>query len=402
MPPLPADAAAAWAAGPETALAWAIEAARSGRDEREFFTRALAGLVGAALAPQGGDPTFQALVLRAQDPLVEDYVRLAAQATADARAVRTRIDAVAHPGKTRSMPAGTTRDALDALHRLALQGAWTKLRRAIASSPIGALDDPALERLERGSALQAHRGVQQYLALCRQRGPQAGSQAASAQGNAAAKLGAGAEQATLQVFTAIARELDATGHYLAVGSLRTPGGFPGAADKAKDEWDAAIVHLADDGSADILLLAEVKAAPAAATADFSRLLRGLQRLAHAEPGRRYVFQGSVGELHIRGESLRRLHPPQQQLPQQVIYCCSGAEGQPAMLSAATRAVLLAEPASVAFARHGDPAALGGVWDALTTAPRLRSALHQYQTATAVRAAMLHPDDLMAAVRAQRA
>ncbi|RYG20931.1 MAG: DUF2207 domain-containing protein, partial [Burkholderiales bacterium] len=59
-----------------------------------------------------------------------------------------------------------------------------------------------------------------------------------------------------------------------VRSLRTPRGFPGAVGKAKDEWDAAIVRE-QGGDADIVLLAEVKAAPAAATPDFTRLARGL-------------------------------------------------------------------------------------------------------------------------------
>jgi hypothetical protein len=340
-------------------------------------------------------------VLRTQDPVVDEHVRLAAQATGDARSVRAAINVVAHPGKTRSLPAGPQRDAMESLYRLAQEGAWRELRRALQSAQV---DEAALERLERACALQSHPGVQQYRALCEQRGPLAGSQAATAQGNASARLGLGAEQATLQVFDEIARILDeaagTTGHYRAVGSLRTPRGFPGAADKAKDEWDASIVHVQDDAGAEILLLAEVKASPAAATPDFSRLLRGLLRLADAEAGVRYAFPTANGALQVAGESLRRLRPVPDGIPPHVIYCCSSAEARPAMLSAATRAVLLAEPASVAFARHGDPAVLGALWDALTTAPRLRSALHQYQTATAVRAAMLHPDDLLAAVRAR--
>jgi hypothetical protein len=40
-----------------------------------------------------------------------------------------------------------------------------------------------------------------------------------------------------------------------------------------------------------------------------------------------------------------------------------------------------------------------VWEDLATAPRLRSALHQYDTARAVREAMVHPRDLLAAVEA---
>jgi len=75
-----------------------------------------------------------------------------------------------------------------------------------------------------------------------------------------------------------------------------------------------------------------------------------------------------------------------------------------VLSAATKAVLLAEPASLAFAQQvarGEAApphaALAPAWHALFTAPRLRAALHQYETAAKARAAMLHPDDLLPAV-----
>lgn len=69
-------------------------------------------------------------------------------------------------------------------------------------------------------------------------------------------------------------------------------------------------------------------------------------------------------------------------------------------------LLLAEPASLAFAHQlacgawPPDNALAPVWEALTTAPRLRCALHQDETSRAVREAMLHPDDLLAAVAAQ--
>jgi hypothetical protein len=92
------------------------------------------------------------------------------------------------------------------------------------------------------------------------------------------------------------------------------------------------------------------------------------------------------------------------LPPHVIYCCSAPpEALPQPLGAATKAVLLAEPASLAFAQQlarGEApshAALDPVWHALATAPRLQAALHQYETAQKARAAMLHPDDLLASV-----
>jgi hypothetical protein len=88
----------------------------------------------------------------------------------------------------------------------------------------------------------------------------------------------------------------------------------------------------------------------------------------------------------------------------VIYCCTApTEERPPVLGAASKAVLGAEPASLAYARElaaGRAASaemLAPVWDALTQAPRLRATLHQHATATAVREAMLHPADLLAAL-----
>jgi hypothetical protein len=67
-------------------------------------------------------------------------------------------------------------------------------------------------------------------------------------------------------------------------------------------------------------------------------------------------------------------------------------------------VLLGEAASVAFARalmQGQSPAvesLDPVWRDLADKPRLRSALHQYDTSRMVREAMLHPDDLVTSCR----
>lgn len=432
MPALPADAAAATSAGTEAALAYAIEAARfakqHGREAptalQPLFTRALADLIRGALAPLGGDPAFQALVLRARDADVEEHVRLAAQAASDRRSVRAAVDAVAHPGKLRGGMAEPLRAGLAALHRRAAGGEWIALRAAaqdllahagnagpdLQEALRALLSGASLQRLERGAALLQREGVQQYLALCEQRGPLAGSDAAAAQGRASARAGARAEHATFQAFGQLAALLDrvvpAAPPHRAVRSLHTPRGFPGEACKAKDEWDVAIVRRLDVGDAtefaEVVLLAEVKASPSAATTDFPRLLRGLQRLAHASAEAAYAFPSADGEVLLPGASLRRLQPHGQALPPQVIYCCSGAgETQPQVLGAATRAVLLAEPPSLAFAHHllrgevPDARELAGVWDALATAPHLRSALHQYDTARAAREAMLHPDDLLA-------
>lgn len=433
LPPLPGGLEAASAAGPATALAFAIEGARQAKHQlaaapaglQDLFTRSLAALIRASLAPDGGDPAFQALVLRTRDADVDEYVRLARQAPLDRRAVRVATDAFAHPGKLRAMASGPLRDALSRVHELAAAGDWAALAGEIrqltarpgagdqALAPAGALlADAALARLHRLGALRQGEAVQRYLALCGQRGPAAGSDAAAAQGRASARTGEAGEQAAVRAFHAIAQLLEAVdadgGPWHVVRGLRTPRGFPGQADKAKEEWDAAIVRSDGAGSpADILLLAEVKASPAAATPDFSRLHRGLQRLAHASSERTYTFASADGDVHVGGESLRRLQPKGRALPGHVIYCCSSPpEAQPQLLSAASKAVLLAEPASLGFAgrlaRGTSPpdAQLAPVWEALTTAPRLRSALHQDETSRVVREAMLHPDDLLAAVAAE--
>ena len=420
LPPLPAGIEAARAAGADTALAFAIEAARLGQDGaglRELFTASLARAIEAALSPTDGDAAFQALVLRAQHPHVEEHVRLSKQLHADRRALRTLVDAFAHPGKLGALDA-PLRDPLASLHALARAGAWTELQgeaRALRDNPAAApvrealdalLAHPALARLERNAVLLAHDAVQRYLLLCGQRGPLAGSAQAAAHGRAAARVGANAEHATLEALRRIALLLDAlpgAGRHRAVRGLPTPAGFPGAIDKAKDEWDAALLVEHADG-ARVLLVAEVKASPAAATPDYLRLQRGLQRLALAEPGRSYPFASGDGEVRLAGASLRALQPAGRALPPHVIYCStSPPEVQPQLLSAASRAVLLAERESIAYARavaEGQcpgAEALAPVWAALRREPRLRSALHQDETSRAAREAMLHPDDLLAAV-----
>ncbi|RYF18061.1 MAG: hypothetical protein EOO30_04460 [Comamonadaceae bacterium] len=419
MPALHGDAQAARAAGAECALAFAMEAARTGMASpalQDLFTDALANLIGQALVT-GADPAFQAQVQRSAQPEVEAFARLAARAEADRRMVRAASDALAHPGKLRTLDDVALRGKLARLHELASQEDWTALAAAAVQvdTPDPGLrhaahriaSHPALERLRHLAALRALPTVQQYLALCEQRGPRAGSDEAAAHGRASARAGDAAEDLVAQALLEAARWLDrheSQRPHRVVRSLRTPAGFPAGAAKAKDEWDAAIVRTRGD-TGDIVLLAEVKASPAAATPDFGRLLRGLQRLAQADPQARYTFACAEGEVTLHGESLQALQPPGFALPPHVIYCCAANEARPPVLSAASRAVLLGEPASLAFARahaagatrlHAD---LQPVWHALTAEPRLRSALHQYDTAKAAREAMLHPADLLAALTA---
>ena len=430
MPPLPSNAEAAVASGADVALAFAIAAACLAKERRlppsahsqETFTWALAQLIRQALTADGGDPAFQAVVLQAREAAVHEHVQLRRRRAADQRTVRTATNAIAHPGKLRRMPTGAAREALARLHALAAAGSWAALaqtaERALAQglseqpelrAPLEAmLSSPALARLQRGDELLRLDAVQRYQALCERRGPLAGSDAAAAEGRTSAREGERAEQAAAEAFGKMAellnRQCEKAAAYRVVRSLRTPRGFPGTANKAKEEWDAALLRSEPGAAAELVLLAEIKASPSAAASDFPRLLRGLRRLAHASADAVYAFASADGEARILGASLRELEPVGHSLPPQVIYCCSAAaEPPPQVLSAASKAVLLAEPASLAFAqqvaRGESPphAALVSVWNELQTAPRLRSALHQYETAAKARAAMLHPDDLLAAV-----
>lgn len=430
MPPLPSNAEAAVASGADVTLAFAIAAARLAKERhlppsphsQETFTWALAQLIRQALAAEGGDPAFQAIVLQAREAAVHEHVQLRRMRAADQRSVRTATHAIAHPGKLRRMPTGAAREALARLHALAAAASWDALAQAVEhtlaqnlseqpalGAPLEALlSNPALARLQRGDELLRLDTVQRYQALCERRGPLAGSHAAATEGRTSAREGERAEQVAAEAFGKLAellnRHRDGAAGYRVMRSLRTPRGFPGTANKAKEEWDAALLRSEQGVAADLVLLAEIKASPAAATSDFPRLLRGLQRLAHASADAAYVFASADGAARILGASLRELEPTGHSLPTHVIYCCSAAaEPPPQLLSAASKAVLLAEPASLAFAeqiaRGESPphAALASVWNELQAAPRLRAALHQYETATKARAAMLHPDDLLAAV-----
>jgi hypothetical protein len=433
MPPLPADADAARWAGVDATLAFALESARVAHegghapplDTRPLFLGALAAAIRAAMRTDGGDPTLQARVLRARDPDVEEHAALQARAGADARAVRAAVAALAHPAKLSRMAPSAARDALTPLHLLAEAGDWEALYRAAGSLPVqppqgepdlrnalGTLQGlEALQRLRRGAALQPRQSVQRYRALCGQGAPLAGSDAAVATGRAAARLGAEAEAATLHAFGEVAALLNqqprAPGAWQALHGLRTPGGFPGAVHGSKDEWDVALVRAEPATDAvDIVLLAEVKASAAAATTDLPRLRRGLQRLAQAQAKGRYAFACAAGEVRISAASLRALQPPQQGLPPQAIYCCTApADTAPKWLAVAAKAMLLAEPASLAFAcalAHGkepDTEVLAPVWASLTRAPQLRTALGQYALARSAREAMRRPQDLLSAVTA---
>lgn len=421
MPALPTSVLEAVAQGPDVALSFAVESARvslargrqPGPDLERVFTSSLAKLIAQAIAPAGGDPSYRAQVLRSHDSLVQQFVELQSQSAQDSRRVRTTLDALGHPGKLRHITDAGKRRTLAALHELAQQGHWEQLRDAsglarrhghIVPELEALLSGGALARLERLTRLEREPSVQRYVSLCRASGPAAGSDAAAAQGRASANVGRAAEDATVAVLGRVSAALNTferRSSYAAVHSLRMPSGFPGDAAKAKDEWDCAIVRTRG-GDADLLLVVEVKASPSAATSDFSRMLRGLKRFAQARTDASYEFGSSEGPIAMSGASLQALEPAGYGLPARAIYCSTAEQAlAPSPLATSTKAVLLTQPPCLAYAQalltaKAEEKMLAPLWAELLTSPRLRSALHQFETARAVRDAMMHPDDLLQA------
>lgn len=405
MPALPADAAAAEAAGPGVAVAFAIEALRRGQEEpglAKLFVRGLAALISRALDTATGDPSFQAMVLASQERAIAEHLGLASQEGADQRRVRALIDAFAHPGKWRgrAMP-----DELARLHAFSQAGDWAAVREAARTLKAGEwpsqgdalVGEPALSRLERAAAMRDDPAVHRYSTLLAARGPVADSEEAADQGRAAARAGADVEEQAVRAF----RRLAGSPYRVARG-LRPRSGLPPAPHGAKDEWDVALLLAVQDSDAfELVLLAEAKASPSSAVSDWPRLRRGLERLAQVPHGIDPVFRGDEGDVRVRGESLRAFAPPERGLPQGVIYCCTADEARVPLLSAPARALLLQQPASLAYAgalgRRGpvDAGVLAPVWEALLR-PQLRPVLEQYETARCAREVMLHPDDLRAA------
>jgi len=430
-PPLPSNLEAAVAAGTEATLAFAIESARVAGEYGASlpavfsgdFTAALAALIRRGMTPDSGDPVFQAQVLQSRDAQVRDWVQIESFAPADTRAVRAAVDAFAHPGKLRDMPEGALRDALSRLHALAAAGEWDALASATESLRTRLTEDeatlrttlrdlathPALQRRMRAEAMTTLDAVRRYRALRARRVPPAGGEIALDQGRTAAREGAQAEHAAAEALRHVAAFLneldgDERGRYRVLRSLLTPRELSGGGDRSKEEWDVALVRGIGDSLCDVVLLAEVKAAPAAVTSDMPRLLRGLARLAQADGDASFAFASVDGAVRLRGSSLRALEPVGPSLPEPVIYLCPApTESRPTLLGAAAKAVLLSEPASLAFAialadgTTPPDTDLAPVWEALPHEPRLRATLNQYDTARRAREAMLHTGDLLAAV-----
>ncbi|MFC4276662.1 3-deoxy-D-arabino-heptulosonate 7-phosphate synthase [Achromobacter aloeverae] len=454
---------------PALELALVIEQARAalvaGRPLRagrkEAFIDALARLVQDAMRPARGDFAFQAMVLRHRKPRVREHASLSAHADQDRRALLSAVNAIAHPGKRERLPPGPLRDGLSRLQDQAAAAAWPALAdtaRQVLSLPEAAnnalverglrklLDAPALDRLRRLADLADDDSVREYEALWDRRGPRSGSAQAAALGRGTQQRGAAVEALAAQALQAWARRLSvAAGDpaaYRVVTSMRVPAAIAGKAERAKTEWDVALLRRApgkDDGQPDrepmnderagvaspdarpsrwgpadgdgapvwdVCLLAEAKSSVDAATTDYPRLLRGLRLLARADAGARYPFSCREGVVMLRGAALQALPTDGACLDGTVLYCCDApADDAPRLLNAASRMQLLSAPASLAYATRlaedtpADPALLEAVWDHLVSSPQWQSVLEQYATLHRVRDLMVHVADLAAATRA---
>ncbi|SOZ20798.1 conserved hypothetical protein [Cupriavidus taiwanensis] len=429
-------------AGPATTLALVIEHARAAlaRGEKpdaalkDRFTGALARMVREALRADGGDPVFQAMVLRHRAAPVREYASLSARADQDRRAIHAAVNAVAHPGKQQRLGPGPQRESLARLHTYAGAAAWNDLQEAVqrllemprtpgsvSEAPIARtlaqlLEHPALARLRRLDALASDPLVVEYRTLWERYGPRSGSASAIAQGLSARHRGDAAEALAAQALQALAQRLNAAvgapSPYRVVTSMCVPAAIPAAHQHAKSEWDVVLLRQAaaasDTASGtpawDVCLLVEVKTSVDAATTDFPRLLRGLRLLAHADKDTVYPFATRQGTVPLRGAALCALPSASTALSRTVLYCCDApVEPTPRLLGAASRMQLLSATPTLDFAvaltatPPADARALEPVWHALLEAPGWRAVLNQYALLRQVRELMVHTDDLLAAV-----
>ncbi|MGE8705753.1 MAG: 3-deoxy-D-arabino-heptulosonate 7-phosphate synthase [Achromobacter sp.] len=420
---------------PATALAIAIEQARVALSagaapppaSERLFLGALSQLIRDALRERGGDSAFQAMVLRHQSHLVREHAWLSAHAQADRRAVRTAVDAFAHPGKRRGMPAGPFVQALASLHAAAAAEDWDALTRgaqaflaapssdtwadpAIAGPLNRLLHDPALARLRRLDALASDPLVQRYQTLWQRQGPRPGTPQAAAQGLDARRRGIAVEALAEQAIAALATHLASiTGEtYRVATSMRVPASIPGNADRAKTEWDVALLRQttgdASDPVWDVCLLVEAKASTDAATTDLPRLLRGLRLLAHADAQTIYAFESHQGPVRLRGAALAALSADEAGLARTVLYFSDApADAAPRLLNAAGRMQLLSAQESLDYAslvsagEAPDASALAPVWQQLLISPRWSAVLNQLALLRQVRELMVHGDDVHAAI-----
>ncbi|MEM5310675.1 3-deoxy-D-arabino-heptulosonate 7-phosphate synthase [Paraburkholderia sp. JHI869] len=442
---LPHDAAVSGSrlrnANSATALALVIEQVREGMAHggapdatlKPRFIDALAAMITEAMQADSGDRAFQAMVLRHRAAPVREFASLSAQADQDRRQIHAAVNAIAHPAKQQRAVQEWQREVLARLHKSAssahreahyvgLRDTLQTLLKELAEkgadfAPALAdlRDSPALTRLCRLEALAHDPLVQDYVSLLDAYGPRPGTPAAQAQGRASQRRGAAVEALAVQALEALAQRLNAAQEnplaYRVVSSMRVPASIPGKHERAKTEWDVVLLKRLHAKTLDtapvwnVRLLVEAKASVESATTDLPRLMRGLRLLAHAEETAVYTFETQQGPVQLNGASLRTQGSDEPGLMHTVLYCCDApAEAAPRMLNAASRMQLLSAEASLEFAsaqydgRHADPQILGAVWQQLTQSPRWHAVLNQYSMLRLVRDLMVHPDDLMAAIR----
>lgn len=440
LPVMPATSSQTSSESPSTALALVIERVRALQEAggipddalKYRFFDALDQLIREAMHPARGDTAFQAMVLRHQTAAVREYASLAAQANQDRREVQAAVNTIAHPAKLQRMPSGALHvvltqlqaaaaaedwDALSACMQQGLHLAQSETDPAVARGMERLSGGQALARLQRLAVLTFDEQVQRYRSLWDQQGPRAGSAVAIEQGAASQQRGAAVEARAALALQVLAQRLNAQpGNrtpYHVVTSMRASPSLPGNADYAKSEWDAVLLHqIPSDVDAmvfEVCLLIEAKASVDAATTDLPRLLRGLRLLASAESDATYTFETHQGRVRLHGSSLKRFTTDDTHVAGSVLYCCNApADGNPKLLSTATRMQLLSAQGSVAYASSvsdappGDKQDLESVWKQLLTSARWDTVRRQYPLLRQVRDLMVHVDDLLAAVSADAA
>lgn len=432
LPPLPSDDAAP-GQPPGTVLALVIEHARRALEAgqapadrlQRLFATAMDALIREAMQPDGGDPAYQAVVLRHQAASVREYDALMAGMLQDRRGVLALVNALAHPGKLQGRPATPWRETLASLHDAARRETWDQLADIAARLLTQAAPDPgpdsatqlqallaapALQRLRDIHALREDGQVRQYLALQAQQGPRAGSRAAAEQGAIARRRGMEVETSAIRALHTWAQRLNTAGShtppYRVVSSMRVPAALASAQAGGKTEWDVVLLKQAPGctGSPcwDIRLLIEAKASVDAISPDLPRLLRGLRLMAAADPARSYRFQCREGGITVRGRSLQGLDDTDEAtLASRVMYCSDDRAGTPArLLGAASRMQLLSAPESVAHAvalAVSGPVSAQGLtllWRAILHEPRWNAVRMQYPLLERGRKLMVHVDDMV--------
>ena len=432
LPPLPSDNAAP-GQPPGTVLALVIEHARRALEAgqapadrlQRLFVTAMDALIREAMQPDGGDPAYQAMVLRHQAASVREYDALMAGMLQDRRLVLALVNALAHPGKLQGRPVTPWRETLASLHDAASSETWDQLAD-IAGQLLGQaapepgpdsttrlqalLAAPALQRLRDIHALREDPQVGQYLALQELQGPRAGSRAAAEQGAVARRRGMDVETLATLAMQGWAQCLntasnDATA-YRVVSSMRVPGALASAHTGGKTEWDVVLLKQAPGSTEspcwDIRLLVEAKASVDAISSDLPRLLRGLRLMEAADPARNYPFPCREGGITVRGASLQSLKSVDDDtLASKVMYCSDdNADTPPRLLGAASRMQLLSAPESMAHAvalgalrpvSHAPGLAL--LWRAVLHEPRWKAVRLQYPLLQRGRELMVHVEDL---------